>query len=239
MDPAPNAPLSEEETSDEPPTSALRFSYRDEGATITIIRLLSTNVESVVIPETIDGKPVTKIASGDSINFAFRNAVETLKDVSAPSIIDIGSYAFYGCTNLTNAQFPSAETVRFMAFYFCTNLITANVPEANSIGDRAFQYCSLLTDATVSKATNIGECAFSSCFLLTNVDCSAATRFKYFSFTHCSNLLTVTICAPEPPNMYAGFQNTPTNKTLFVPLGFEAEYASWKTEHGFATITGI
>ena len=61
-------------------------------------------------------------------------------------VTEIGEWAFYGCTGLTNVTIPGTVT---------------------SIGDFGFGWCSGLTSVTIpGSVTYIGECAFSECYSL-------------------------------------------------------------------------
>ena len=78
----------------------------------------------IVIPDTLDGLTVVRIA-----NEAFQNR-SNLRNISFPeSLISIGQYAFQGCTNLKSLTLPlNLEKVGFCAFGDCYDLesITVN-----------------------------------------------------------------------------------------------------------------
>ena len=68
----------------------------------------------VIVPDTIDGRPVTTI----------------------------GDWAFAGCTGLTSITLPnSVTTIKVWAFSRCTGLTSVNIPEGCSIGNDAFYGC--------------------------------------------------------------------------------------------------
>ena len=69
-------------------------------------------------------------------------------------VTQIGSYAFYECTSLTNIKLPDSLTsINYGAFSCCTNLISISIPESvthisdgdGMYDDSAFSYCTNLT----------------------------------------------------------------------------------------------
>ena len=105
--------------------------------------------EELEIPDTLEGLPVTKIASvenaDDSIFDIDKNgsffSCYSLRKVTLPEgLTDIGDYAFYGCRNLREIEIP--ETVARIgrrAFALCGSLEKLTIPAAiDTIGDSAF-----------------------------------------------------------------------------------------------------
>lgn len=107
------------------------------------------NAEELVIPETISGKPVTRIVS---VAFSETNRFEadktgafyscyTLSKVTIPDgLYEIGDYAFYGCKNLRTIEIPeSVMHIGKSAFAMCSSLASLTVPSGiDTIGDNAF-----------------------------------------------------------------------------------------------------
>lgn len=85
---------------------------------------LASETDNLVIPETIDGLPVTKVAM-----YAFE--LGTFKSITFPdSIKEIDSYCFSDCKNLTEVTLPaSIERIGFHSFENCTSLKTINFPD--------------------------------------------------------------------------------------------------------------
>ncbi len=107
------------------------------------------DAEEIEIPDTLDGLPVTKIASvenaEDSIfdidkNGGFFSCYSLRKVVLPAGLTDIGDYAFYGCRNLSEIELPeSVARIGRRAFAMCGSLRKLTVPAAiASIGDSAF-----------------------------------------------------------------------------------------------------
>jgi hypothetical protein len=98
------------------------FTYTIVGGNITITKYKGTS-NTVDIPSTIEGKPVTAI--GGSAFFE----CSSLTSVTIPnSVTSIGSAAFAGCSSLTSVTIPNSVT---------------------SIGNQAFRDCSSLMSITV------------------------------------------------------------------------------------------
>ena len=64
--------------------------------------------------------------------------------VNGYTVTNIGSYAFYYCSNLTSVSIPNTvKTIGNRAFYVCSGLTSLHIPASvTSIEDRAFAYCS-------------------------------------------------------------------------------------------------
>ena len=169
--------------------------------------------ETLIIPETYNGKSVTSIGEG-----AFKNCTVIVIVIILGNIRDIGDHAFDGCTNLKNVKMSddlqtvgdyafngcssltsvtfgkSVTSIGEGAFSGCTNLVRANMPNSvTDIGAQAFYRCSSLSG--VSFGTNlrsIGEKAFSYCIVIIiiiipeNVENIGKEAFAY-----CSGLKTV------------------------------------------------
>ena len=107
------------------------------------------SAEEFVIPNEIEGLPVTKIAhvqaESNSIFEIDKNggfySCYSLKTVTIPEgMTDIGNYAFYGCKNLKEIELPeSVARIGDRTFAMCSNLSKMTIPAAiERIGDSAF-----------------------------------------------------------------------------------------------------
>ncbi|MBQ9693488.1 MAG: leucine-rich repeat protein, partial [Kiritimatiellae bacterium] len=187
--------------------SLLWFHVADNEVAITGIKKRDYS-EPLLIPETINGLPVTSI--GES---AF-SGCSGLTSVTIPSsVTSIGDYAFSGCSGLTSVTIPSSVTsIGERAFSGCSGLIFVTIPSGiTSIGSYAFEGVApehltaswlpegmsgsnLKTLIISDGAPSIGDYAFSGCSGLTSVTIpSSVTWIGYSAFYGCSGLTSVTI----------------------------------------------
>lgn len=89
-----------------------------------VISGLKSEPADLVIPEAIEGLPVTKIQL-----YCFQYL--SIKSVTFPdSLKEIDSYCFSDCTNLTEVTLPAnLERLGFHVFENCTSLETVNFPD--------------------------------------------------------------------------------------------------------------
>ncbi|MDA7623706.1 leucine-rich repeat domain-containing protein, partial [Akkermansiaceae bacterium] len=115
----------------------------------------------LVIPDTIEGNPVTRIGE-----MAFYKCA-SLTNITIPNgVAKIGQQAFSYCSSLTNITIPDSVTsIGYNAFYACTSLTSLTIGSGvTSIGSGAFQYCTSLTSIKIPDGvTSIGQVAFRSC----------------------------------------------------------------------------
>lgn len=122
------------------------FNYKVKNSVVTIKGLTTYGQKQteIIIPETIEGYPVTAIQTIPDGSSVFSEA-ENLAHVTIPdSVTTIGSYAFSGCSNLASITIPENVT---------------------SIGNWAFERCTSLSIVTVKCNTppRPGYILFSSC----------------------------------------------------------------------------
>lgn len=158
--------------------------------TVTITGYNNLHLNSVTIPETIDGKTVTRI--GDNV-FKGKSSLKTVKIPN--SVTSIGNYAFYSCKNLKTVTLGNGvkalgancfslceslesihlnniETIGELAFFGCEKLTTLNCGNSlKEIPERAFSDCELLSSITFPKLSlaSIGDYAFSNCISITSL----------------------------------------------------------------------
>lgn len=131
----------------------------------------------------------------------------------------ISGSAFYGCETLTTVQIEGATEIGSWAFYYCSNLTHVTVGEGvTSIGEYAFDdcyalqsvilpdgvvsiekytfaSCSKLSEFSIPKTvTSIGEKAFISCSALTEINIpEGVVSIDDYAFFGCSGLTEITI----------------------------------------------
>ena len=134
-------PLAADEWADPETGITWKYSLADGVATVKGTTMSPDEykaVESLAVPDTFDGAPVTSIG-GDAFAWYY-----SLKEITIPeTVTNIGGYAFRYCTNLVSFAFP---------------------PNLERIGDGAFANTDICPDLVVpDSVTHIGDCAFSGC----------------------------------------------------------------------------
>ncbi|MDE6304671.1 MAG: leucine-rich repeat domain-containing protein [Paramuribaculum sp.] len=136
------------------------------------------------------------------------------------TVTEIGTQAFYNCSNLTEVSIPSTITkIGTQAFYNCSNLTSVNIPASvMMIGDWAFGQCLRLKELIIGNsetpvneratalsaypasvtATNsgtiIGISAFNGCSALTDLTIgNSVISIGHSAFFSCAELTAVTI----------------------------------------------
>lgn len=147
----------------------------------------------VVIPSTIEGKTVTKIA-----NNAFYKDYGIESVVIPDSIVSIGSKAFYDCIKLRsiNNSLKNIKTIGDYAFYLCGQLSEDIVLEnLCDMGKGAFYGCnSIKSIESLSNITSISESAFRYCRSISKIDIPiGVTSIGSYAFAECSSLCEINI----------------------------------------------
>ena len=153
--------------------------YRDLGNSITIIGYNGQS-STVVIPNTINGKPVTAIGENRVTGYPPFSNNTTLVSITIPdSVTTIGNRAFFGCSNLTNVTLSNnLVSIDEYAFYNCKSLRSITIPNSvTSIGGSAFGGCSGLESITLSNSlVSIGSSAFIGCERLEGITLPGSLR---------------------------------------------------------------
>jgi hypothetical protein len=144
------------------------LTYTTTDGEVTITDCDEAAAGELVIPDTIEGNPVTSIG-----RFAFRGC-SGLTDITIPDgVTSIGIRAFYNCAILTSITIPDSVTsIGESAFFNCRSLASITIPDSiTSIGVFAFYNCAILTSITIpDSVTSIGYGAFSGCTALTMIE---------------------------------------------------------------------
>lgn len=195
--------------------ASLQYYEENSGApTITILGIADDSYNgSLIIPEKINGCPVTRIADGA---FAF-SKISSITFEKPENILSIGVRSFYKCENLESVEVlnnvniilpstfegcsklskiiipDSVKYIESLAFSSCTSLTNVKVPESvNEIGYRGFYLCENLKEITLSEGLKtIGGAAFELCGLEhVNIPASV-NNIGAYAFYACHDLSTV------------------------------------------------
>ena len=159
------------------------------GTEVKITDCASTASGALVVPDTIEGLPVTSIGNsafyfcGQLTSVTLPESVTTFgtsvfgycgKLVSATlpsSLGEIPNGTFTGCTSLSSITIPEGVVSIGFAAFTSTSLSSIILPEGlHTLGYNAFYNCDALTNISIpSTLTTVGSSAFGSCDLLTSV----------------------------------------------------------------------
>ena len=116
-------------------------------------------------------------------------------------VTSIGTYAFYGCSGLTDITIPASVTsIGSGAFDVCSGLTDITIPASvTSIGSGAFWKCTGLTSITFpDNVTSIGEVAFANCSGLTNITIpESVTSIGDNAFSGCTSVTNIYVNQAE------------------------------------------
>lgn len=163
----------------------------DDGITYYVTGIGTWTGNTLVIPETYNGKPVTKIGIR-----AFNGNKSIVNLVIPDSITEISSSAFGACTSLKNLTLPNnTATISSDAFNGCTSLTTLyyNLVDAS---DNSF-YSNLKSIRKVVIGDGVLNIPYRAFYSLTNLKCliigNGLTYISDDEFEDCSSLINVTI----------------------------------------------
>lgn len=142
----------------------------------------------VVIPNCIDGAPVTQISA---LGFEGNDKITSVK--IPDSVTTISSQAFMNCTGLTTIQLPkTVAAIPYGAFQGCENLSSILIPSSvRMIDSEAFAGCASLTAVNFeegSQCTRIGDYAFAESGIRSLVLPEGLKVIEMASFGDCSQL---------------------------------------------------
>ncbi len=143
------------------------FEYEIIGDGTAEITYYSGDAQTLYIPSTIDGYPVTGIGK-----LAFYTN-DSLSSVIIPNgVTYIGEEAFSDCNGLTDIVIPeSVKIIDDYAFWYCSNLTGLTIPNGvETIGEEAFCMCRGSTSLNIPESVVfIGNGAFSAWEDLTEI----------------------------------------------------------------------
>lgn len=147
----------------------------DEGG---VLREYTGNSPNLVIPDEVDGIPVTKIGSqvftqykrdtyyGDVHYYNNDDYSNYLESVTLPdSCTEIEYAAFRACVHLKNVYGGTLKTISEYAFDRCTALESIDLSSAETIDKYAFEYNESLKTIESDTVTTVRDYAFNYCNL--------------------------------------------------------------------------
>ncbi len=191
------------------------------GGGVTITDCEEAASGELVIPDTIEGLPVTAIGA-----LAFRGC-NILSSIDLPdTVTSIGARAFQFCDSLTSMTLPpTLSQIPDYAFYECTRLHTVAIPESvTTIGERSFQGCSALAEIGIPDGVEVIQPrAFYRCTGLSAISLpNSLTSLGSRVFEECVELDSIVI--PENITILPAycFYRCEDLESVILPDGLEA-----------------
>ena len=152
----------------------------------------------IVIPEKINGLPVTVIADSAFANKKYISSIEI-----PDSVITIGNHAFDGCTNLEVFELPSDIETLGRSIIANTKVKAITIPASLKIAHHVNYYGNAFgafLDSAIESVVfedgieTIPTCIFKGCSTLTNIDIpGSVTLIADSAFEKCTSLVEVEI----------------------------------------------
>jgi len=164
--------------------------YETIGFEVHIYGCATNTRGDLVIPDEIDGYPVTKIRE-----YAFMDRT-LITSVQIPdSVVEIGKHAFQGAHSLLSISIPPKATLKEFVFYNCIKLTVVDWPVSiPEIPEGTFNGCAGLKQIDLPEGiTKISSVAFSQSGLESIVLPSSVRTIEGMAFSMCSKLTSVTI----------------------------------------------
>ncbi|MCR5629234.1 leucine-rich repeat protein [Eubacterium sp.] len=167
------------------------FRYKEVEGGIEIIG--GPDEGDIVIPDTIDSKPVVSI--GDTAFYVARITGVTIP--KSVTTLERGSFKY--CKELKYVKIIGSgiKTIGEESFEGCESLSSINLPTSiTTIEERAFVNCSSLPDIDLSQLSinEIGKCVFGNCDKMTKLKLpDSLTKIPEMFCDGCSNLTTVVL----------------------------------------------
>ncbi|MGN1307516.1 MAG: leucine-rich repeat protein [Faecousia sp.] len=141
------------------------FEYKFVEGNAVITKYIGSDLE-VVIPDEIEGRPVTTIGEDAFHGYDFESVY--IPD----SVLVIESLAFSECTRLKEVRLPkNLKNLGGFAFSACGSLEEIEIYSAEKIGGFAFRGCSALKEVELpDNLKSLGDAAFASCSALKQIE---------------------------------------------------------------------
>lgn len=172
-----------------------------------------------------DDYNIADYSGGNQPWWSFRKDIKEI--VIGSGITDVGSCAFWDCSNVKTVTLPNTiTTIQACAFYKCTNLSKITLPNSiTSIREYAFDGCKSLTSITIpSGITYIYNCTFHECGLTSIEIPQGVTTIEGLAFGNCTNLRSATIPSSVSTFFVRVFENTGLTDVYY--LGTEEQWNS-------------
>ncbi len=214
------------------------LSYIMSGGSVSVADCDEDTSGALVVPDTIQGKPVTSIR-----NYAFRDC-HALTEITIPDgVTSLGVGTFFESTGLTKVTLPEGIlTLPLYTFYGCRSLVDITIPgSVSTLGSYAFAECTNLTEITIPDGvTSIGELAFFTCTGLTAITIpSSVASIDTWAFYNCTRLTNVTFRGAAPTTNREPFLVVPGGARALVPVEVLSSFGSFGNDWEGLTLSPI
>jgi type II secretory pathway pseudopilin PulG len=131
------------------PTNPADWTF--DAATGTLSKYIGPDIDTLVIPNYINGVKVNKLEQTTTYKGITRG--KNIKNIIiSEGLTEIGNYSFSGCDAITSITIPSSVTrIGNYAFHQCTSITSITIPNSvTTMGSDVFSYCSGLKNVTLS-----------------------------------------------------------------------------------------
>ena len=130
------------------------FEYEIAEGEVTITNCEKSTKGDLVIPETIEGYPVTKIGEKAFVKCFYLNSV------IMSSVREISTFAFSECISLVSVEMPNVQKINEYAFISCHSLPSIELPNAEEIASSAFEECVSLESVDMPNVKKVAGDSF-------------------------------------------------------------------------------
>lgn len=209
----------------------MTFTLNSDEQSYTLAAYNSRAWDTVVIPDTYEGLPVTGIADGETMmglvlqSGVFMDHTE-IKSVSlGANLTSIGLGAFSGASGLESIDLSGVDSLGQWSFQNCSSLTSAELNEGlTEIPKNAFYACSSLRAiALPEQLTSIGASAFYNCSSLESIDIpSGVTAIGSSAFNGCSSVTEVVVPASVTSIGTSAFANCASLAAVTINSGISS-----------------
>lgn len=179
------------------------FTYSINNGNASISKYNGT-AENLVVPEKINGYPVTNIYGG-----AFQNNNYIKKVTIKSKITILYGRMFAHCSNLETVILPETLVEIKDGAFSSSGIGYITIPSSvTKINSQVFQGCQRLSTVTIKGTTNISGAAFYNCKNLMNVELPLTCTLTSSAFDGCTNLNYINgkkVTIVPPKNHYPQF----------------------------------
>ena len=215
-------------------TAGLEFSLINGVYEVSVGTSLENGGNTIIIPSIHQGLPVRKIADG---GFAGCSELVKVMMVQNGQMMEIGEYAFEGCSALKNINIPEGvRTIQAYAFYGCTSLENIVLPSGlRYLWENAFTGCNQLKSITIADSeVSIADSVFEDCGCTIYAEAtSAPTDWLFMELSTNYNIIWNCTLATEDTYVVSieyTDENIYNSDPLYPPYREGYTFVGWATE---------